>query len=170
MAQKTCPYCGAPVDPNRSACPNCRKVLATKSLLTPYIVIGILIVVIVVIVAVLLMNLAQGPAETSSLPTTVTPVPAAGGVAIPTQPPCTIAVSGSRASAASIRLQVMSGTCSSGDISSFQVSINGAAGKGTLGTSPGASATFAAPASSSIVVTAKFANGAESVVYQNPAL
>jgi len=169
MAQKTCPYCGAPVDPNRRACPNCRKDLPKKSPLTPYIVIGILVVVAVVIVAVLLTNPAQGPSAGSSLPAAVTLMPAGGGVAIPTQPACTIAVSGSRASAASIRLQVMAGTCSSGDITSLQVSINGA-GKGTLGTSPGASAAFDAPASSSIVVTAKFANGAESVVYQNPAL
>jgi len=170
MAQKTCPYCGAPVDPNRSACPNCRKVLAAKSPLTPYIVIGILVLVIAVIVAVLLINPVQGPATGASpLPAAVTTVPAAGGIAVPTQPSCTIAVSGSRASAASIRLQVMTGTCSPGDISSLQVSINGA-GKGTLGTSPGASATFTAPSSSSVVVTAKFANGAESIVYQNPAL
>jgi len=170
MAQKTCPYCGAPVDPNRSACPNCRKVLAAKSPMTPYIVVGILIVVIVVIVAVLLINPVQGPGPGTSIVPSVTVQPtSADASSIPPQPTCFVDITPSRASSSVIQLQVISTTCGSGDITALQVSINGV-NKGTLGTSPGASATFAASSSSSIVVTAKFANGAESVVYQNPAL
>jgi predicted nucleic acid-binding Zn ribbon protein len=168
MAQKTCPYCGAPVDPNRSACPNCRKVLAAKSPMTPYIIVGILIVVIVVIVAVLLINPVQGPG-TSIVPLVTVQPTSADALSIPPQPTCFVDITPSRASSSAIQLQVISTTCGSGDITALQVSINGV-NKGTLGTSPGASATFAAPSSSSIVVTAKFANGAESVVYQNPAL
>jgi hypothetical protein len=61
----------------------------------------------------------------------------------------------------------MSSTCSAGDITGLQVSINGAA-KGTLGISPGASGTFAGTSgTNNVIVTAKYSNGAESVVYQN---
>jgi len=169
MAQKTCPSCGAPVDPNRSACPNCRKILAAKNPLTLYIVIGILIVVVVVIVAVLLMNPVQGPGPVTPIVSAITVQPTSVGASIQPQPTCFIDITPSRASSSIIQLHVISTSCSSGEITGLQVSINGA-NKGTLGTSPGASATFDAPASSSIVVTAKFANGAESVVYQNPAL
>jgi len=61
----------------------------------------------------------------------------------------------------------MANTCIVGDITELTVSVNGAQ-KGTLVTSPGASGTFAGTSGTNFVtVVAKFANGAESVVYQS---
>ncbi len=90
--------------------------------------------------------------------------------AMPSLPPCTISITGLKVLPSAIRLQVMTSTCYSGDISELSVSINGEK-KGTLGTDPGATGTY--PGSSSanmVVVVAKFSNGAENVVYQNSAL
>jgi predicted nucleic acid-binding Zn ribbon protein len=173
MASKTCPRCGAPVEPGLTTCPNCRAVLKKKNALTPYLVIAGLIVVIIIVVAVVMMSPAQGPGPV----TTIAPVPAVQPASAGTnadasnlpQPTCTIGITGSRVSSSTIRLQVMTGTCSPGDITALRVSINGAA-EGTLGTGPGASATFPSSGTGNVVVTAKFANGAESVEYQNPAL
>jgi hypothetical protein len=61
----------------------------------------------------------------------------------------------------------MTSTCSAGDVTELQVSVNGVKA-GTLGTGAGASGTFAG--SGSVIVTAKFANGAEKIMYQNAAL
>ena len=64
----------------------------------------------------------------------------------------------------------MTSTCFAGDITELRVSVNGKQ-EGTLGTSPGLSGTFTGPSrSDNVIVSAKFANGAESVVYQNAAL
>ena len=61
----------------------------------------------------------------------------------------------------------MANTCISGDVTELRVSVNGAQ-KGMLDTSPGASGTFAGTSGgNSVTVVAKFANGAESVVYQD---
>ena len=61
----------------------------------------------------------------------------------------------------------MANTCIPGDITELRVSVNGAQ-KGMLGTSPGASGTFAGMSgSNTVTVVAKFGNGAESVVYQD---
>ncbi len=63
---------------------------------------------------------------------------------------------------------VMVNTCFAGDVTTLTVSVNGAQ-KGTLGTSLGASGTFAGTSgTNSVTVVAKFANGAESVVYMGP--
>ena len=60
----------------------------------------------------------------------------------------------------------MVNTCITGDVTELRVSVNGAQ-KGMLDASPGASGTFTGTSgSNSIMVVAKFANGAESVVYQ----
>ena len=59
----------------------------------------------------------------------------------------------------------MANTCIAGDITGLTVSVNGAQ-KGTLDASPGASGTFAGTSgTNSVTVVAKYANGAESVVY-----
>ena len=64
----------------------------------------------------------------------------------------------------------MATTCIPGDVTELRVSVNGAQ-KGMPGASPGASGTFAGtPGSNSVMVVAKFGNGAESVVYQSVAL
>jgi hypothetical protein len=60
----------------------------------------------------------------------------------------------------------MANTCIPGDVTGLRVSVNGQQ-KGILDASPGASATFAGTSgSNSVMVVAKFGNGAESVVYQ----
>ncbi|MFZ0004969.1 MAG: hypothetical protein WCC86_01945 [Methanoregula sp.] len=61
----------------------------------------------------------------------------------------------------------MQSTCSPGEVTEIQVSINGAQ-VGTLGISPGTSKTFTSPSGiTNVVVTAKYSDGAESVVYQS---
>jgi hypothetical protein len=61
----------------------------------------------------------------------------------------------------------MTSTCSAGDVTELGVSVNGVQA-GTLGTGAGASKTFAG--SGPVIVTAKFASGAEKIMYQNAAL
>ncbi len=64
----------------------------------------------------------------------------------------------------------MTSTCFAGDVTELRVLINGKE-EGTLAPGPGSDGTFTgSPGTNSVVVTAKFANGAESVVYQNAAL
>ncbi|MGD1004675.1 MAG: hypothetical protein ABR887_04570 [Methanoregulaceae archaeon] len=64
----------------------------------------------------------------------------------------------------------MTSTCTAGDITELKVSINDAQ-KGTLSTNPDVSRTFAGTSgTNNVIVVAKYANGAESVVFQNPAL
>jgi len=83
----------------------------------------------------------------------------------PQPPSCTVAINGQKVPPSSIHLQVMANTCIPGDITELRVSVNGAQ-KGMLDASPGASGTFAATSSTnSVTVVAKFANGAEEVVY-----
>jgi len=84
----------------------------------------------------------------------------------PQSPSCTVAINGQKVPHASIHLQVMANTCIPGDVTGLRVSVNGQQ-KGILDASPGASATFAGTSgSNSVMVVAKFGNGAESVVYQ----
>jgi hypothetical protein len=60
----------------------------------------------------------------------------------------------------------MANTCIPGDITGLMVSVNGEQ-KGMLGASPGASGTFTGTSgSNSVMVVARFTNGAESVLYQ----
>ena len=85
-------------------------------------------------------------------------------------PVCTIAIVGSKVPPSSVQLRVMTNTCPAGDVAELRVSVNGVQ-KETLGTTAGASKTFAATSgTNSVIVVAKYANGAESVVFQNPAL
>ena len=61
----------------------------------------------------------------------------------------------------------MANTCIPGDITGLRVSANGQQ-KGMPDASPGASGTFAGTSgTNSVTVVAKFANGAEEVVYQS---
>jgi predicted nucleic acid-binding Zn ribbon protein len=167
MTQKTCPHCGASFDAARTVCPTCRALLKKKNPLVPYLVIGVLVVVVVILVAVVLTT----PVEVPGLPESAAISSSSSGTAVaaPTQPTCTIAITGSRAGS-SIRLQVMTSTCSAGDVSSLAVAVNGAAA-GTLGTGAGASGTYAGTSgTNNVIVTAKFASGAEKIMYQNAAL
>ena len=60
MALKTCPRCGASVNPARTPARTARAVLKKKSALTPYFIIIVLIVVVVIVVAVVLMGSGAG--------------------------------------------------------------------------------------------------------------
>jgi hypothetical protein len=167
MAKKTCRHCGALVDSNRSVCPNCHADIREKSSLTPYLIVAGVIGVIILIVAIILLLPAPKPTPLPAPKVTVLPtaVPAKAAT-----PPCTIAITGRKNPPAGIQLQVMTTTCFTGDITELSVSVNGEK-KGTLSASPGSSGTFTVTSgSNNVVVAAKFANGAESVVYQNGAL
>ena len=60
----------------------------------------------------------------------------------------------------------MANTCIPWDVTRLRVSVNGVQ-KGMPGASPGASGTFAGTSgTNTVMVVARFANGAESVVYQ----
>jgi len=168
MAKKTCSHCGAPMESNRSVCPNCRAVQNEKNALTPYLIVGGIIVVIVLVVAVLFMKMGTGG---GGIPTpAITVPPTTPAVISPKAPTCTIAITGSKVPPSSIQLRVMTSTCFAEDVIELRVSVNGAQ-KGTLGTNAGASGTFAATSgTNNVIVVAKYANGAESVVFQNPAL
>jgi len=64
----------------------------------------------------------------------------------------------------------MANTCIPGDVTELRVSVNGQQ-RGMLDACPGASGTFAGTSGgNTIMVVAKFANGAEEVVYQNAGL
>jgi len=168
MAQRTCPHCGASIEASRTVCPNCRAVLKKKNPLTPYLVIVGLVVLVVVVVAVVLTSPVSGPGM--AIAPVITVPPTSADESIPSQPTCTIAITGAKVPPSSIRLEFMTSTCSAGEVAALKVSVNGAQ-KGTLGTSPGASGTFAGiSGTNSVVVTAHYANGAEAVVYQNAAL
>jgi hypothetical protein len=135
--------------------------------MTPYLIVAGIIGVIILVVAILLLLPAQQPTPPTPPPPTVPPTvaPVKGAT-----PPCTIAITGRKNPPAKIQLQVMTSTCSAGEITELRVSVNGQQ-KGILGASPGSSGTFdGTSGTNSVVVAAKFANGAESVVFQNAAL
>jgi predicted nucleic acid-binding Zn ribbon protein len=164
MAQRTCPHCGASIESSRTVCPNCRVVLKKKNPLTPYLAIAGLVVLVVVVVAFVMTSPVSGPGTAVAQAIAVQPTSA--GESIPSQPTCTIAITGAKAPPSSIRLEFMTSTCSAGEVTGLKVSVNGAQA-GTLGTSPGASKIFAGTSgTNSVVVTAHYANGADAVVYQ----
>ena len=134
----------------------------------PWLIIGGIIIVVILVAAVLLMSPAPQPV-TIAAPTITVP-PTESVVSAPQAPSCTIAITGQKLPPSSIHLQVMASTCSAGDVTELTVSVNDAS-KGTLGSTPGASGTFAGTSgTNTVIVVAKFANGAENVVYQNAAL
>jgi len=129
----------------------------------PWIIIGGIIILVIIVAAVFLMNPSSLPVKIpapSSISSTDFVAPTA-----PQPPSCTIAINGQKLPPSSIQLSVMANTCIAGDITGLTVSVNGAQ-KGTLDASPGASGTFAGTSgTNSVTVVAKYANGAESVVY-----
>ena len=168
MAMKTCPNCGAPVESSRTVCPNCRVLMKEKSSLAPYLIIVGIIVVVILVAAVLLMSPVPQPVTIPD-PAITTP-PTAVAASAPQAPSCIIAITGSKVPPSSVQLRVMTNQCGSGDISELRVTLNGAQ-KGTLGTNAGASKTFdGTSGTNNVIVVAKYANGAESVIFQNAAL
>jgi hypothetical protein len=156
------------MESSRTTCPACRRVLKEKNSLIMYLYIASLTVIAIVVIFFVLTNSPSEPIAIQNTRLTIPPTIAA--VSGPQAPSCTIAITGSKMPPSSIRLQVMTTTCSAGDVSNLRVLVNGAQ-KGSLGTSPGASGTFAGTSgSNNVVVVAIFASGAENVVYQNPSL
>jgi len=128
------------------------------------IIVGIILIVIL-IAALFLYSPSSQPVTIPS-PAIVSSTDFVAPTA-PQPPSCTIAINGQKVPPSSIQLQVMANTCIPGDITGLRVSVNGAQ-QGMLDASPGASGTFAGTAgSNSVAVVAKFANGAEEVVYQS---
>jgi hypothetical protein len=175
MSRETCPHCGAKIDSGITVCPNCRIAIIRKSRAIPYFIIGCIILVAVVVAVVFLLLPAQQPLPEPAPKAAPQPapqpavIPAAAEVPVPTLS-CTIAITGSKITPDTIQLQVMSSTCFAGDVTGLRVLINGEQ-KGTLSTSPGSSGTFTGTAgSNNVIVVAAFANGAESVVFQNAVL
>lgn len=175
MSRETCPHCGAKIDSGVSVCPNCRIAIIRKSRAIPYFIIGCTILVAVVVAVVFLLLPASQPVLEPAPNPAPQPaphpavIPAVAEVPLPTLS-CTIAITGSKIPPATIRLQVMSSTCFAGDVTGLRVRINGEE-VGTLTPDPGSGGSFTATSGpNNVVVVATFANGAESVVFQNAAL
>jgi hypothetical protein len=130
----------------------------------PWLIIGGIILLILCIAALFLFSPSPQPV---SLPAT-TGISATDFVAptAPQPPSCTVAISGQKVPPSSVRLQVMTNTCITGDITALRVSVNGVQ-KGMLDATPGAGATFAGTSgTNTVTVVVTFSNSAESVVYQ----
>jgi len=137
----------------------------TKRSRLPWLITGGIILLVILIAALFLNSPSPQPII----------IPAVSGISAtdfvaptaPQPPSCTVAISGQKVPPSSIHLQVMATTCITGDITALRVSVNGAQ-KGMPGASPGASGTFAGTSGgNTVVVVAKFGNGAKSVVYQD---
>ena len=131
----------------------------------PWLIIGGIILLVIIVAGLFLYSPSPQPVT----------IPAATGISAtdfvaptaPQPPSCTIAINGQKIPPSSIHLQVMANTCIPGDVTELRVSVNGAQ-KGVLDARPGASGTFAGTSgSNTVMVVARFANGAESVVYQS---
>jgi hypothetical protein len=136
----------------------------TKRSRFPWLIIGGIILLVILVAALFLSSPSPQPVN---IPAT-TGISATDFVAptAPQPPSCTVAINGQKVPPSSIHLQVMANTCIPGDITELRVSVNGAQ-KGMLDASPGASGIFAGTSgSNTVTVVAKFANGAEEVVYQ----
>ena len=130
----------------------------------PWLIIGGIILLVFLIAALFLFSPSPQPIKIPA-PAIISSTDFVAPTA-PQPPSCTVAINGQKVPPSSIHLQVMANTCIPGDITELTVSVNGAQ-EGMLGTSPGASGTFAGTSgTNSVTVVAKFANGAEEVVYQ----
>jgi len=130
----------------------------------PWLIIGGIILLVILIAALFLSSPSPQPVTIPS-PAIISSTDFVAPTA-PQSPSCTVAINGQKVPPSSIQLQVMANTCIPGDVTEIRVSVNRAQ-KGMPGTSPGASGTFAGTSDgNAVVVVAKFANGAESVVYQ----
>ena len=134
----------------------------------PLLIIGG-IILFVILVAALFLNSPSPQPVTIPSPAIISSTDFVAPTA-PQPPSCTVAINGQKVPPSSIHLQVMATTCIPGDITELRVSVNGAQ-KGMLYASPGASGIFTGTSgTNTVTVVAKFANGAEEVVYQNAAL
>ena len=134
----------------------------------PWLIIGGIILLVILIAALFLTSPSPHPVTIPS-PAIISSTDFVAPTA-PQPPSCTVAINGQKVPPSSIHLQVMANTCIPGDVTELRVSVNGAQ-KGMLDARPGASGTFAGTSgSNTVMVVARFANGAESVVYQNAGL
>jgi len=162
MEKARCPECGGPL--LSGTCPSCKVFVEKKSELLPYFAIAGVGLAALILVAVLLLSPSQFTGSSDSLLV----APGSHGMAAPPSvPTCTIGLTGNKVPPSLIRLMVTSSTCSPGEVVELRVSINGA-GKGTLDLRVSASDTFAGVAGvNNVIVTARYANGAEKIMYTN---
>ena len=130
----------------------------------PWLIIGGIILLVIIVAALFLSRPSPQPVTLPS-PAIISSTDFVAPTA-PQPPSCTVAINGQKIPPSSIHLQVMANTCIPEDVTGLMVSVYGAQ-KGMLNASPGASGTFAdTSGSNTVMVVAKFGNGAESVVYQ----
>jgi len=130
----------------------------------PWLIIGGIILLVILIAALFLSSPSPQPVTIHS-PAIISSTDFVAPTA-PQPPSCTVAINGQKVPPSSIHLQVMANTCIPWDVTRLRVSVNGVQ-KGMPGASPGASGTFAGTSgTNTVMVVARFANGAESVVYQ----
>ena len=123
------------------------------------------IILFVILIATLFLSSPSPQPVTRPSPSSISSTDFVAPTA-PQPPSCTVAINGQKIPPSSIHLQVMANTCIPGDVTELRVSVNGAQ-KGMLDASPGASGTFAGTSgTNTVMVVARFANGAESVVYR----
>ena len=129
----------------------------------PWLITGGIILLVILVAALFLSSPSPQPVTIPS-PAIISSTDFVAPTA-PRPPSCTVAINGQKVPPSSIHLQVMANTCIPGDVTELRVSVNGAQ-KGMLDASPGASGSFAGTSgSNSVMVVAKFGNGAEEVVY-----
>ena len=130
----------------------------------PWLITGGIILLVILVAALFLSRPSPQPVTLPS-PAIISSTDFVAPTA-PQPPSCTVAINGQKIPPSSIHLQVMANTCIPEDVTGLMVSVYGAQ-IGMLNASPGASGTFAdTSGSNTVMVVAKFGNGAESVVYQ----
>ena len=137
--------------------------MSKRSRLPWLIIVGIILLVI--LIAALFLSSPSPQPVTLPSPTIISSTDFVAPTA-PQPPSCTVAINGQKVPPTSIHLQVMANTCIPGDVTELRVSVN-VAQKGTLDANPGASGTFTGTSgTNTVMVVAKFGNGAESVEYE----
>jgi hypothetical protein len=126
-----------------------------------YLIAGLIIVIAIIAVIAFVLSAPPAPA-TPDVPVATPPaVKAAEARPLPPSPPP--ALSASR-SGNTITISAMAGSTLS-EVETFTVTLNGAAVPKTLGTTAGSSITVdAAAGTNTVIVTARYKNGAEMVV------
>jgi hypothetical protein len=130
-----------------------------------YIIAGLFIVIAIIAVVAFMMSTHPAPTPPPITITTVPTVKAAEARPMPPTPPPALSAykSGNK-----ITVSAMAGSTLS-EVEKFTVTLNGAEVPQTLGTTAGSSITVdAAAGSNTVVVTAKYKNGAEMVVLNMP--
>lgn len=170
----TCQKCGSKYPEWQKSCPQCGNPSGTGSqernepvkpgnspAVKMYLIAGLIIVIAIIAVVAFFMSTPPAPTP-PPVPVTTTPmVKAAEARPMPPSPPPALTAS---RSGNKITISAMAGSTLP-DVETFTVTLNGAAVPKTLGTTAGSSVIVdAAAGSNTVVVTARYKNGAEMVV------